>query len=362
MKNTYNTPCFAATLAIALLFSGCDEAQRNTRATQTGQTQPVVRQTPAPVSAAATRPAATTEAKPIAAVQAVSSPYAPYHVEVPLSGYLRSIGSDTMDELFAALEAELGRFQTGLRFRHEGKGSSTAMPALLEERSDVGPMSRVMKSAESISFEEKFGYKATQLPVAIDTLAVYVHPDNPILKTGLSLEQVAAIFSQSEAPIERWGQLGLTGKWTNAPIRLHGRNPASGTHAFFKSHALNKGSFRDSLTEYEGSSEVVRHVGMDPYGIGYSGIAYKTADVDTVPLKSKNGAYAKPNQANAAGGVYPLTRSLYITLNIDPSVGPSDLQKEFVRFVYSREGQKTVEKVGYFPVDPKLAQRTLRAF
>jgi len=298
------------------------------------------------------RPVPSTKA-PENAIQTVG--FESYYVQESLTGYLRSIGSDSMDEVIADWESELGRFHPNLRFRHEGKGSSTAIPALLEQRSDIGPMSRPVKAAEIASFEEKFGYAPTQLTVAIDSLAVYVHPDNPILQSGLSLEQLKNIFSQSEEPITRWGQLGLSGKWTNAPIRLHGRNPASGTYAFFKSTALSKQDYSDSLTEHPGSAEVVAAVAADPYAIGYSGIAYATPDVRVAALQSKQGDYVPANQQNAVSGAYPLSRGLYITLNVDPKSGPNALQKEFIRFAYSQEGQQIVAKVGYFPVSVEEA-------
>lgn len=342
MKQKYTTLCIATSAAIMLLASGCEVLS------QRGQTQSSGHPTPATKSASST--------------DTVSSSYVPYYVKAPLTGYLRSIGSDSMDQVIADWEAELGRFHPGLRFRHEGKGSSTALPALLEQRSDIGPMSRALKAAEIASFNQKFGYNPTQLPVAIDSLAVYVHPDNPILKTGLSLKQIANIFSESNTKIERWGQLGLSGKWTNAPIRLHGRNPASGTYAFFKSTALNKQDFSNSLTEHPGSADLVDAVANDPYSIGYSGIAYSTPEVAAVSLQTEAGQYVEANQNNAVRGIYPLTRSLYVTLNIDPSVGPSDLQKEFLRFAFSREGQLIVNNVGYFPIAPKDARNFLETY
>ncbi len=279
-----------------------------------------------------------------------------------MQGYLRSIGSDSMDQVIANWESELGRFHPNLRFRHEGKGSSTAIPALLEQRSDIGPMSRAAKDAEIEKFTGKFGYAPTQLTVAIDALAVFVHPDNPILETGLSLDQLERIFSQSEEPVTRWGQLGLGGRWTDAPIRLHGRNPASGTYAFFKSKALKKQDYNAGLTEHPGSAEVVAAVAADPYAIGYSGIAYMTDDVRAAPLQDSEGAVVGANEANAASGKYPLARNLYITLNIDPATGPSDLLKEFMRFAYSKEGQQTVAEVGYFPVSVEAAKRAAVPF
>ena len=335
MKKTNKPLLLALSGTLTLVLPACQLAQPN------GQSQS---QAPSSSLAKTSEPA----------IQAAT--YVPYHVKQPIRGYLRSIGSDSMDQVIADWETELGRFHPNLRFRHEGKGTSTAIPALLEQRSDIGPMSRPAKAAEIDSFQRKFGYAPTELPVAVDALAVYVHPENPILQSGLSLEQLERIFSQSDTPITRWGQLGLSGKWTNAPIRLHGRNPASGTYSFFKSKALRKHDFKPQLMEHPGSAEVVAAVGADPYAIGYSGIAYATPEVSTVPLLDEQEQLIEANQANAVSGKYPLARDLFITINLDPSVGPTDLQREFVRFAYSREGQQIVAKVGYFPVSTAAAK------
>src|ERR1044071_8715147 len=100
-----------------------------------------------------------------------------------ISGNISSVGSDTLNNLMTlwaeAFKAQYPNIKIGI----EGKGSSTAPPALIEGTSQFGPMSREMKPTEIDAFEKKFGYKPTQIKVAIDTLAVYVHKDNPI--TGL---------------------------------------------------------------------------------------------------------------------------------------------------------------------------------
>ena len=113
----------------------------------------------------------------------------------------------------------------------EGKGSSTAPPALIAGTAQFGPMSRQMRSTEVDQFQQKYGYKPTELRTSYDALAVYVHRDNPIKQ--LSLAQVEAIFGKSRRRgfrqnVATWGQLGLTGDWANRPIQLYGRNSASG--------------------------------------------------------------------------------------------------------------------------------------
>ncbi len=372
MKQSHYFKALAGmTAGILLLTSGCKLAtilqpsDTQSRATATGP-RTFLAKTPAQTESKGAD-AATNQAPTTTPAQVDDNTYDTYTSQTTLTGYLRSIGSDSMDKVMEAWDAEFSKSHHTLRFRQEGKGSSTAIPALLENRADFGPMSRRVKDAEIAQFKAKFGYAPTQLPVAIDALAVYIHPDNPILKSSLSLEQLKAIFGSAKAlngnqALTRWGQLGLTGKWANAPIRLHGRNPASGTYAFFNATVLGKGGFSERIQEHAGSASVVEAISTDPYAIGYSGIAYATEQVRTAPLKNESGQLVEANKTNAIDGSYPITRKLFITINLDPQTQATALQKEFIRFAYSKAGQDIVAKVGYFPVDPKLARETSQRF
>src|SRR5882762_1875469 len=184
----------------------------------------------------------------------------------------------------------------------EGKGSTTAPPALIAGTAHFGPMSRPMKQAEIDKFEEKFGYKPVGLPTSIDMLAVYVHKDNPL--KSLTMQQVDAIYSRTrkagyEKDITTWGDLGLEGEWADKPISLYGRNSASGTYGFFKEHVLLNGDYKDSVKEQPGSSAVVQGVASDKFAMGYSGIGYKTADVRAVPLARSGNKFVPADAANA---------------------------------------------------------------
>ncbi len=209
-----------------------------------------------------------------------------------VSGNLSSVGSDTLNNLMTLWAETFNKFYPNVKIQIEGKGSSTAPPALIEGTAQLGPMSRPMKGTEIDAFEKKFGYKPTAIRTAVDALAVFVNKDNPI--KCLTMEQVDAIFSKSrrrgyKEDIKTWGQLGLTGDWADRPISLFGRNSASGTYGFFKDHTLKNGDFKDEVKEQPGSASVVQGVTVDPYAIGYSGIGYTTAGVRAVPLAEKVG-------------------------------------------------------------------------
>jgi phosphate transport system substrate-binding protein len=145
-------------------------------------------------------------------------------------------------------------------------------------------MSRLMNERELEELRKKYGYEPTPTRVAIDVLGVFVHKDNPIAKRGLTLAQLDAIFSSTRrgghpGNVWTWGDLGIEGEWKDQPISLYGRNPASGAYSFFKIRALQRGDYKDNVQEQPGSSAVVAGVAKDRYGIGYSGVAYRTADV-----------------------------------------------------------------------------------
>jgi len=174
----------------------------------------------------------------------VDSKLAAYKTVSGVSGNIKSVGSDTMNNLMTLWAEGFKTMYPNVQIEVEGKGSSTAPPALTAGTASFGPMSREMKAEEIDGFEKKFGYKPTALSTSIDMLAVYVHKDNPI--KGLTLQQCDAIFSKTrkggfQTDIRTWGDLGLTGDWAQQPISLYGRNSASGTYGFFKEHAICQG-------------------------------------------------------------------------------------------------------------------------
>ncbi len=138
-----------------------------------------------------------------------------YHKSSGVSGNLSSVGSDTLANLMTLWAEEYKRLYPNVNIQIQAAGSSTAPPALTEGTSNLGPMSRKMKSKEMAAFEDKYAYKPMAIPVAIDALAVYVNRDNPV--KGLTLAQVDAIFSSTRkcvggSNISKWGDVGLKGE------------------------------------------------------------------------------------------------------------------------------------------------------
>jgi phosphate transport system substrate-binding protein len=280
-----------------------------------------------------------------------------------ISGSLNSVGSDTMNNMMTLWAETFRRSYPNVKVQVEGKGSSTAPPALIAGTAQFGPMSRQMRATEIDQFESKYGYKPTELRSSYDALAVYVHKDNPIKQ--LTLAQVEAIFGKSrrrgfKENVTKWGQLGLTGEWADKPISLYGRNSASGTYGFFKEHVLKNGDYKDTVKEQPGSASVVQGVTEDRYGIGYSGLGYKTSGVRIVPLaETDKGPYSDGSYEDVKSGKYPLWRFMYLYLNKAPGKPLDPLVAEFVKLVYSKQGQEVVVKDGYDPLSAEQARQEL---
>jgi phosphate transport system substrate-binding protein len=292
-------------------------------------------------------------------------PLPEYHPAKGLAGILKSVGSDTKNLEMTLWSEGFLELYPNVRAEIEGKGSATAPPALLAGKSDLAPMNRPMTDKEIDQLKQKYGYAPTALPTSLDMLAVYVHKDNPI--KGLTLPQLDAVFSRTrkgglKKRITTWSDLGLGGAWADKPIVLYGRNSVSGTYAFFKEHVLLNGDFKREVHEESGSAALVQAITDDRFAIGYSGIGYKTEGVRAVPLaRGPASPFVPAETAHAHSGDYPLARRLILYVNHQPGSKLEPLRREFLRYIFSKQGQLDVARSGYLPIGEKTARQALKS-
>ncbi|MCL1051270.1 phosphate ABC transporter substrate-binding protein PstS family protein [Shewanella abyssi] len=296
-----------------------------------------------------------------ASMAAIDQSLPTYEKTSGVSGNLSSVGSDTLANMMTLWAEDFKQLYPNVNIQIQAAGSSTAPPALTEGTSQFGPMSRKMKPNEVEAFEKHYGYQPTAIRVAIDALAVFVHKDNPI--KGMSMEQIDGIFSSTNKcggeNITRWGDVGLDGSWSGRDVQLYGRNSVSGTYGYFKKKALCKGDFKANVNEQPGSASVVQSVSQSLNAIGYSGIGYKTAGVKAVAISKKGTKYIAASPENAASGKYPLSRYLYVYVNKHPNKALAPMDREFIRYVLSMQGQQIVEKDGYVALPRSVIAKDL---
>ena len=287
-----------------------------------------------------------------------------YRPVATLSGRIKSVGSDTLGHEAALWASAFEKLYPDVKIEIEAKGSATAPPALLDGKAQFAPMSRPMTGEETAAFDEKYGYKVSRFRVAVDALAVYVNKDNPI--PCLTLPQVSGIFASTiKAPggrnIKTWGNLGLTGEWAAQPIALYSRNTLSGTYEYFRETALYGGDYKPEVKQLPGSEAVVQSVAGDKFGIGYSGIGYKTDGVRAVPLASYYGGTCYDASAEPTlSGKYPIARYLYVYVNKKPDQPLDPLRAEFIKYILSKDGQEQTEKGGFYPITNEIRENELK--
>lgn len=280
-----------------------------------------------------------------------------------ITGSISTVGSDTLAGMTTLWIEEFKQIYPSINGQVQASGSSTAPPALTEGTAQFGPMSRPMRNREIEAFEREQGYKPTALRIAIDAIGIFVHRDNPI--EGLNFTQLDSIFSSTlrcgaNHPVTTWSQLGLEYQWAKRSMQLFGRNSVSGTYGYFKTNALCGGDFKNSVNEQPGSASVVQSVASAINTIGYSGVGYQVTGVKLLPIARHGDAYIEATQDNILSGKYPLSRYLYVYVNKHPTKPLSPIEREFIRFIYSQEGQELVAKDGYVPISAEFAAQELK--
>ncbi|MFG0888383.1 PstS family phosphate ABC transporter substrate-binding protein [Vibrio sp. CJQ_6] len=285
-----------------------------------------------------------------------------YHKHTGVAGSLLSVGSDTLAGMTTLWVEEFKSIYPNVNGQVQASGSATAPPALAEGTAQFGPMSRPMRTREIEAFERTHGYKPTALRVAIDAIGIFVHRDNPI--EGLNFTQLDSIFSSTlrcgaNHSVTTWAELGLPYEWARRGIQLFGRNSVSGTYGYFKQNALCGGDFKRNVNEQPGSASVVQSVASSITTLGYSGVGYRVSGVKLIPIARRGTDYVEPSHANILSGKYPLSRYLYVYVNKHPTRPLTPIEREFIRFIFSQQGQALVAKDGYLPISPEFAREEL---
>jgi phosphate transport system substrate-binding protein len=289
-----------------------------------------------------------------------------------VSGTITSVGSDTLANLMSLWSEAFKRRYPHVKFQLQASGSATAPQALTQGTATVGPMSREPTVDEISRFTRKFGYSPTTLKVAVDAIAIFVEHNNPL--QALNLKQIDALFSVTRLcgesnRLDTWNQLEIGKFGSNRKIITFGRNSSSGTYDLFKQQALCGGDFKARVNELSGSASVVRSVASSIGGIGYAALG---ASIDSVrPISvvipsrndQSNGSVRQvaPSPENITNGDYPFSRFLYIMVNKDPNKPLPTLERTFLSFILSEQGQSMVSENGYYPILPstKNSQREL---
>ncbi len=320
---------------------------------------------------------------PVIAAQGSSqgSVLSPYQPANRVSGVIRIWGSPQMQDLLDRYESGFRKLQPAVQFEASLKSTVTSVAGVYSGEADIGLLGREIWPSEELAFKSIAGRPPTLIEVATGSydvpkatyaLMIFVNRANPV--ASLSMAQLSRIFGDAadRPAIQSWGELGLKGAWANRPIHLYGYSTGNDKALIFWKMVF-KANERWScrLHEYSNSSGpaaadagdlILRALAKDPGGIAISNIHYSNEDVKALPLSVRgHDAAIAPTRSNIAARKYPLTRAVYMVINLDPLHAPGPAVVEFLRYVLSAQGQHDVlEEGNYLPLTVAASRAQLR--
>lgn len=293
-----------------------------------------------------------------------------------LSGNYKAASSDVLPGLVKHWIAEFRKIYPTVNIDLEPPyAGSLGAKELIKGDVDIVFVSRELKPDDISEFKAKFGYDPLSVPISggsyrhfgfLDAVAFIVNKANPVEK--LSFDQLDGVLSsthfRSGRPYSTWGDLGLTGEWADKPIHIYGVKPWNGFEEFVRQRVLStpghRGEWRDGINFEKVVFPLATHVSQDPYGIGYTGLAYIDSGVKIVPL-TKDGAVAiAPTYENVAAAQYPLSRLIFANLNAGTGKPLPPALAELLKFIVSKQGQQVVlNEAIYLPLRGWQAKASL---
>jgi phosphate transport system substrate-binding protein len=257
---------------------------------------------------------------------------------------IQNKGSDTLLNLALAWAEAYQKVDSSTSITITGGGTGTGIAALINHTADIANASRPMTD-EEIAAAHANGIDPVEIPIAIDALAIVVHPTNPV--SELTLNQLSDMFT---GRITNWNQVG----GIDAPIVLVSRDSNSGTHVYFLDTVVRKGErgntdiFAPQTLLMPSSVGITSEISRNPNAIGYDGLGYVTENEKVVAVAHDSSApFVLPSAATAADGSYPLARDLFMYTAGEPTGAIS----RYLDWARGSEGQTIVSQMGFVPLD-----------
>jgi phosphate transport system substrate-binding protein len=248
-----------------------------------------------------------------------------------LDGEVSVAGSPTLEPFVSYAVDQFARAHQLVRFQVELSGGSNGISRLCDGLVAVAGAAREMTPGE-VSACKQSGINYVTLPVAADAIVLFISPRNQTVKC-ISLPQVYALTGPEAVGVNRWNAsnkvadpLGGGSRLPSTPFRLVGPSPGSGTRTLFVESAIDRfakmrgqqSDLRPDYTSVASDQIVVGEVAANATSLGIAEYAsVKRAGSKVKPLALDAGFGCKaPTVANIQSGSYPLSRTLYLHVNL----------------------------------------------
>jgi phosphate transport system substrate-binding protein len=239
-------------------------------------------------------------------------------------------GSSTVAPVISDLAKLFEEKNKDIRIDVQTGGSSRGILDARKGLAQIGMVSRSLKEKEN----DLHGFT-----LAKDGLAIIVHQSNPI--NELTEKQVADIYL---GRVKNWKEVGGDDRRLVVVNKAEGR---STLELFLKYFKLKNSHIKADIIIGD-NEQGIKTVSKNKYAIAYVsvGAAEYNASIG-VSLKLLKFGGVQASVLNVEKGKYPLVREL----NLVTRPRPTGLMKSFIKFVLSKESNKTIREHYFVPID-----------
>ncbi|MDZ8081915.1 MAG: substrate-binding domain-containing protein [Nostoc sp. DcaGUA01] len=237
-------------------------------------------------------------------------------------------------------------------------GSGTGIRMLLEGQLTFSQSSRPIADREYQQAQQR-GFSLKQIPVALEGLAIAVHPDLQI--PGLTLTQIKDIYT---GQITNWKQIG----GPDLKITAYSRHfEDGGTVEFFANNILSGEKIGSNVVYVYNTTDGLRKLASDRGGIYYASApeVVPQCKIKPIPIarqgKSFIAPYIKPlikaeecpNQRNKLNidafktGQYPITRQMFVIVKQNNGNLEQQAGEAYAKMLLTNQGQKLMNEAGF---------------
>ncbi|MGL5942783.1 MAG: substrate-binding domain-containing protein [Waterburya sp.] len=248
-----------------------------------------------------------------------------------------------------------------LQPKNQPPGSRPGIQMLLKGKLAFVQSSHALRPEEYQLAKQK-GLKLKQVPVAVDSIAVAVHPKLNI--PGLTRSQLEAIYT---GKISNWREVG----GADLPITVYSRPPSIGDIVdFFKMKVMQNQRFGLNVEFVPTTTQALRKLANNPGGIYYDSTAaiipqcsikllplgLERDDLVTPyqqPLVPASDCPKKRNKLNIKAvrtAQYPLTHYLYVVF-LQNQGDKSQVGQAYANFLLTPQGQQLITKIGFVALE-----------
>jgi phosphate transport system substrate-binding protein len=253
------------------------------------------------------------------------------------------IKTDGSSTVFPITERAAAEFQksTGKKVTVGISGTGGGFKKFCKGETEIANASRAISPKEEALCKEG-NVEYVQVKIAQDAITVVVNPSNPV--SNITKDQLKKIWDQGSS-VRNWKE--ADGSFPDLSIKLFGPGADSGTFDYF-TEAVN-GKAKQGRADYTASEDdnvLVQGVSRDKAAMGYFGFAYFEKNKSRLKALSVNGV--QPTLGNVTNNSYPLSRPLYLYVNVDKLKSNSDLRAFVDAYLNGATG--FVTKAGYLPL------------